>query len=95
MQTENKLKQKEQEIKLKVDEFQKKYNEFTAARENLNKQLEILSTRQAEVEKTFQKSVDKLEQIAGLSAEEAKKELMKQSQARQDQMHRSRVMEIN
>lgn len=94
MQTENKLKQKEQEIKLKVDEFQKKYNEFTAARENLNKQLEILSTRQAEVEKTFQKSVDKLEQIAGLSAEEAKKELIEAitGEARSDAS--SRVMEI-
>ena len=76
MQRENRMKQKEQELKLKVDEFQKKYNEFTLARENLNRQLEILSSKQSEVEKAFQNSVEKLEQIAGLSAEDAKKELI-------------------
>lgn len=94
MQTENKLKQREQELKLKVEEFQKKYSEFSTARENLNKQLEVLASRQAEVEKAFQKSVEKLEQIAGLSAEEAKKELIDAitGEARSDAA--SRVMEI-
>ena len=94
MQRENRMKQKEQELKLKVDEFQKKYNEFTLARENLNRQLEILSSKQSEVEKAFQNSVEKLEQIAGLSAEDAKKELIEvmTGEARSDAS--SRVMEI-
>lgn len=94
MQVENKLKQREQELKLKVEEFQKKYTEFTTARESLNKQLEILSSRQAEVEKAFQKSVEKLEQIAGLSAEEAKQQLIEAmtGEARADAS--SRIMEI-
>lgn len=94
VQVENKLKQREQDLKLKVEEFQKKYNEFTQARENLNKQLEILASRQAEVEKTFQKSVEKLEQIAGLSADEAKSQLIEAmtGEARSDAA--SRIMEI-
>ncbi len=94
VQVENKLKQREQDLKLKVEEFQKKYNEFTQARENLNKQLEILASRQAEVEKTFQKSVKKLEQIAGLSADEAKSQLIEAmtGEARSDAA--SRIMEI-
>jgi ribonuclease Y len=94
VQVENKLKQREQDLKLKVEEFQKKYSEFTQARENLNKQLEILSTRQAEVEKTFQKSVEKLEQIAGLSADDAKQQLIEAmtGEARSDAA--SRIMEI-
>lgn len=94
MQSENKLKQKEQEIRLKVEEFQKKHNEFNQARENLNKQLDILASRQAEVEKTFQTSVKKLEEISGLSANEAKQSLMEAmtEEARNDSMNR--VMEI-
>jgi ribonuclease Y len=94
VQVENKLKQREQDLKLKVEEFQKKYAEFSSARENLNKQLEILSSRQADVEKAFQKSVDKLEQIAGLSADEAKQQLIEAmtGEARSDAA--SRIMEI-
>ncbi|MDD3724178.1 MAG: Rnase Y domain-containing protein, partial [Bacteroidales bacterium] len=94
MQSENKLKQKEQEIRLKIEEFQKKHNEFNQARENLNKQLELLAQRQAEVEKTFQTSVQKLEQIAGLSAQEAKQQLIEAmtQEARNESMNR--IMEI-
>jgi conserved hypothetical protein YmdA/YtgF len=76
IQVETRLKQREQDLKSKVEEFQKKHAEFIKARDNLTKQLEILSSRQAEVEKTFQKSVEKLEQIAGLSAQEAKEQLI-------------------
>ncbi|MDR0972347.1 MAG: ribonuclease Y [Bacteroidales bacterium] len=94
MQNENKIKQREQELKNRIEEFQKKYNEFSSARENLNKQLEILSSRQAEVEKTFQKSVEQLEHIAGLSAQEAKTQLIEAmtGEARQDAA--GRIMEI-
>ncbi|MBP1630230.1 MAG: ribonuclease [Bacteroidetes bacterium] len=94
MQAETKLKQKEQEIRLKIEEFQKKHAEFTQARENLNKQLEVLASRQAEVEKAFQKSVQKLEQIAGLSADDAKKELVEAMTAEARNEAMSRVMEI-
>jgi ribonuclease Y len=76
MQAENKIKQKEQTLNQKVEELQKKSNEFLQAKENLNKQVEKLQQRQQEVEKTYKESVAKLEQIAGLSAEEAKAQLV-------------------
>lgn len=76
MQAENKIKQKEQALNQKVEELQKKSTEFLAAKDNLNKQAERLQVRQQEVEKAYRESITKLEQMAGLSAEEAKAQLI-------------------
>ncbi len=73
---EQKLKQREQAVKNTGDELQKKSNELKAATENLNAQINALHKRQEEVEKLYKKSVEKLEQIAGMTAEEAKKHLI-------------------
>ena len=73
---ENKLKQREQNLSQKVDELQKKSNELKGVSENLNNQIEALKKRQAEVEKVYKESVTKLEHIAGMSAEEAKQQLV-------------------
>ncbi|MCQ2278826.1 MAG: ribonuclease Y [Bacteroidales bacterium] len=73
---ENKLKQREQNLTQKVEELQKKSADLKSASENLNKQIEVLNKRQADVEKIHKESVAKLEHIAGLSAEEAKQQLM-------------------
>ena len=73
---ENKLKQREQTISQKVDELQKKSNELKGVSENLNNQIEALKRRQAEVEKVYKESVTKLEHIAGMSADEAKQQLV-------------------
>lgn len=94
MQAENKIKQKEQTLNQKVEELQKKSNEFLQAKESLNKQVEKLQQRQQEVEKTYKESVAKLEQIAGLSAEEAKAQLVETltEEARDEAM--SKIMDI-
>ncbi|MEE1111753.1 MAG: ribonuclease Y [Bacteroidales bacterium] len=94
MQAENKIKQKEQTLNQKVEELQKKSNEFLVAKENLNKQVEKLQQRQQEVEKAYKESVTKLEQIAGLSAEEAKAQLVETltEEARDEAM--SKIMDI-
>ena len=73
---ENKLKQREQTLSQKVDELQKKSNELKSVSDNLNKQIEALHVRQAEVEKVYNESVTKLEHIAGMTAEEAKRQLV-------------------
>lgn len=73
---ENKLKQREQTLSQKVDELQKKSNELKGVSDNLNKQIEALHVRQAEVEKVYNESVTKLEHIAGMTAEEAKRQLV-------------------
>ena len=94
MQAENKIKQKEQTLNQKVEELQKKSNEFLQAKESLNKQVEKLQQRQQEVEKTYKESVAKLEQIAGLSAEEAKAQLIETltEEAKDEAM--SKIMDI-
>ncbi|MBP9991202.1 MAG: ribonuclease Y [Bacteroidales bacterium] len=73
---EQKLKQREQVLAQKVEELQKKSNELKGVSENLNNQIEVLNKRQGEVEKIYKESVEKLEHIAGMSAEEAKQQLI-------------------
>ena len=93
-QNENKLRQKEQSFNKEVEELKKKGQEFNLAKEQLKKQAERLTLRQQEVEKAYQDSVQKLEQIAGLSAEEAKAQLIETltEEAKSDAM--GKVMEI-
>ncbi|MBQ0016970.1 MAG: ribonuclease Y [Bacteroidales bacterium] len=73
---EQKLKQREQNLSQKVEELQKKSNELKGVSENLNKQIEVLNKRNAEIEKIHKESISKLEHIAGLSADEAKQQLI-------------------
>lgn len=73
---ENKLKQREQTLAQKVEELQKKSSELKSASENLNNQIEQLHKRQGEVEKLYQESISKLEHIAGMTADEAKQQLV-------------------
>lgn len=91
---ENKIKQREQVLSQKVEELQKKSSELKSASENLNNQIEILNKRQGEVEKKYAESVKKLEDIASMTAEEAKESLMEmiKDEARADAS--SYVMDI-
>ena len=73
---EQKLKQREQTLTQKVEDLQKKSNELKAASDNLNNQIELLNKRQQEVEKVYKESVNKLEHIAGMTADEAKQQLI-------------------
>lgn len=73
---ETRLKQKESQISQKFEEFQRKQNEINAIRENLNSQLEIVTKKQTEYDRTIKEQVEKLEGIAGLSAAEAKEQII-------------------
>ena len=76
LKNENRIKQKETALNQKLEETQRKQNEVTAIRENLNGQLEIITKKQQELDKAHKVQVEKLEQIAKLSASDAKQELM-------------------
>ncbi len=76
LKNENRIKQKETTLNQKLEENQRKQNEVTAIRENLNNQLEIINKKQLDLEKAHKQQVEKLEHIAGLSASEAKQQLM-------------------
>jgi ribonuclease Y len=73
---ENKIKQKEQTLNQKIEQNQRKDQELDQLRQTLNKQLEIVQSKKEEADKALQSQVKQLEKIAGLSAEEAKKQMV-------------------
>ena len=73
---ENRIKQKETTLSSKYEEFQRKQKELTTLRNNLSNQLEIINKKQIELEKGISKQVEQLETISGISAEEAKSQLI-------------------
>jgi ribonuclease Y len=76
LQSENRAKQKESSLSQKIEEARRKQVELDTTRENLNSQFELSNKRQAELEKLHRKQVEQLEIIAGLSAEDAKGQLV-------------------
>ena len=74
--SENRLKQKEANFQQKMEEFQRKNREIETIRGNLNAQLELVNKKQNELEKSHRQQVEALEAISGLSASEAKEQLM-------------------
>lgn len=76
VQIENKIKQKEQSLNQKIENAQRKETELEQVRANLNKQLDVVAVKKEEAEKALQNQVKQLEKIAGLTAEEAKKQLV-------------------
>lgn len=78
---ENKLKKKEEQFKKKQEELSQQQKEVEQIRENLNNQLEIVDRKQADLDKMHSKQVEQLETISGLSAEDAKSQLMESLKA--------------
>ncbi|HNY43482.1 MAG TPA: ribonuclease Y [Bacteroidales bacterium] len=73
---ENKIQQREAIIASRIEETQRMKKELEIIRENLDKQLDRVNKRSEELEKLHREQVEKLEAISGLSAEDAKAELM-------------------
>jgi ribonuclease Y len=75
-QAENRVKQKESTLGQKLEETKRKQSELDKQREQLQKQADLLSIKQSELDKQHRIQVEKLEAIAGLSADEAKNQLV-------------------
>ena len=73
---ENRIKQKEQQINQKTETLDKQVKENETIKENLNRQIEIINQKRNELEKHQEEHIRKLEKIGGLSAEEAKSQLI-------------------
>jgi ribonuclease Y len=74
--TENRIKQKEVTINQKEAAVEKQVKENEAIKENLNRQIELVNQKRTELEKHQEEHIRRLEKIAGLSAEEAKNQLI-------------------
>ncbi len=75
-QRENTIKQKEQSINQKLENITRKEQELDGVRTNLEKQTDIAQKKQQEVDIIKNQHVQQLESIAGLSAEDAKNQLI-------------------
>lgn len=75
-QRENAIKQKEQSINQRLENFNRKEQEIDNYKKNLEKQTEIALKKQEEVDVLKNQHVKQLETIAGLSADEAKNQLV-------------------
>lgn len=73
---ENALKQKEFSFSQKMEDFQRKQSEVDAIRNNLSNQVEIIESKKEELEKSHKMQVEQLETISGLSADEARDQLV-------------------
>jgi len=73
---ENKVKQKETAVNQRVEDFQRKKKEVDTIRENLNVQMELVDRKEMELEKSKRQQIEQLEKISGLSAEEAKNQIV-------------------
>ncbi|AHF15163.1 ribonuclease Y [Niabella soli] len=74
--SENRIKQKEQSLSQKEANADKQVKENDAIKENLNRQIELVNKKRTELEKHQEEHIRRLEKIAGLSAEEAKTQLV-------------------
>lgn len=75
-ESENRARQKEQSINQKESNLDKQIKENEAIKENLNRQIEVVNQKRTELEKHQEEHIRRLEKIAGLSAEEAKSQLV-------------------
>ena len=75
-QRENSVKQKEQSITQKIDNLTKKEQDLDGVKANLEKQIEITRNKQEEVDALKNQHIQQMEAIAGLSAEDAKNQLI-------------------
>lgn len=75
-ETENRVKQKEITINQKEASIDKQVKENEVIKENLNRQIEVVNLKRTELEKHQEEHIRRLEKIAGLSAEDAKTQLI-------------------
>lgn len=78
---ENRAKQKDISINQKEAALDKQIKENEAIKENLNRQIEVVNHKRTELEKHQEEHIRRLEKIAGLSAEEAKAQLVESLRA--------------
>jgi ribonuclease Y len=75
-EAENRARQKEQSINQKELGLDKQMKENEVIKENLNRQIELVNIKRTELEKHQEEHIRRLEKIAGLTADEAKTQLV-------------------
>lgn len=74
--TESRVRSQEQSLNSKIGNLEKQIKENDAIKENLTRQLEVVSQKRNDLEKHQEEHIKRLEKIAGLSAEEARNQII-------------------
>ena len=75
-EADNRIKQKEQSINQKELNLDKQIKDNEAIKETLNRQIDVVNLKRTELEKHQEEHIRRLEKVAGLSAEDAKAQLI-------------------
>lgn len=73
---ESKAQQRESQLNQQQQELQRKKSELDSLRVNLDAQFDVVEKKKAELDKVHKAEIEKLERIAGISADEAKERLV-------------------
>ncbi|MBK7307978.1 MAG: ribonuclease Y [Chitinophagaceae bacterium] len=76
IESEARIKQKEQSLNQKDQNLEKQIKDNEVIKENLNRQTEIVNIKRTELEKHQEEHIRRLEKVAGLTAEDAKAQLI-------------------
>lgn len=76
LMAENRIKQREATISQRIEELQRKKQEQEAIKNNLNNQIELMNKKNEELDRSIRMAVEQLEKLSGMSAEEAKAQLV-------------------
>lgn len=76
VEAENRIRQKESSLSQKLEEVKRNEREVENSKKTLSSQLELLDKKKEELEKAHRKQVEQLEVISGLTAEQAKLQLV-------------------
>ena len=74
--SENRTRQKEQSINQKENNLDKQIKENEAIKDNLSRQIDLVNIKRTELEKHQEEHIRRLEKIAGLTADEARTQLI-------------------
>ncbi|HLG02157.1 MAG TPA: ribonuclease Y, partial [Bacteroidia bacterium] len=80
-QAENRARQKEQSLNQKLEEVKRKEGELEKRKRETEHQFDLVQAKEDEVEKIHRKKIEQLETIAGISADEAKVQLVESLKA--------------
>ena len=93
-QAESRIKQRELQLNQQQSENQRRRNEVEAIKANLDEQLQIVNEKQTELENLQKQERERLEAIGGLSAEEAREQLVESMKAEAKTQAASYINEI-
>ena len=94
LQSENKLKQREMTLNKRQEEINRTKQELDSHQNRVKNQEALLQRKEEELSKMHQREIEKLEELSGISAEEAKNQLIEGLQAEAHSHAQSYINEI-